>query len=53
MKLREFIPPGKELLLEAKLKQRTANSLTLALDARSGDEVVGGARLLAGSGETQ
>ena len=47
MKLREFIPPAKVLLLEARLKQRSADALTLTLDARAGDEVVGGARLLA------
>jgi len=47
MKLREFIPPGKELQLETKIKQRTVDTITLTVDARTGDEIVGGARLLA------
>jgi len=38
MKLREFIPPGKELQLETKIKQRTVDTITLTVDARTGDE---------------
>jgi 3-hydroxymyristoyl/3-hydroxydecanoyl-(acyl carrier protein) dehydratase len=46
MKLREFIPPGKRLDLEARLKQRTDSSVTLMIGARAANEVVGSARLL-------
>lgn len=53
MKLREFIPPGKDLVLEVRVKQLTDDSVTLMVDARSGDEVVGSARLLAGNVNTK
>jgi 3-hydroxyacyl-[acyl-carrier-protein] dehydratase len=46
MKLREFIPPGANLELEARLKQRTNDSATLSIGARTSREVVSGARLL-------
>jgi 3-hydroxymyristoyl/3-hydroxydecanoyl-(acyl carrier protein) dehydratase len=68
MKLREFIPPGKALVLEARIKQPVGDdvrsrvpggkdlapdSLTLLVDARAGDEIVGSARLLAGTGNSK
>lgn len=46
MKLREFISPGKELDLEARLKQRTDDSATLAVGVRAGREILASARLL-------
>ena len=46
MKLRSFIPPGETLLLEAKLKQHSKESASLAIQARSSKEVVGTAGLL-------
>ena len=46
MKLREFIPPGKSLELEARLKQRTNYSVMLAVGSRSGKDMVSSARLL-------
>jgi 3-hydroxymyristoyl/3-hydroxydecanoyl-(acyl carrier protein) dehydratase len=46
MKLREFIPPGKSLELEARVKQRTNDCVTLTIGARTEKEVVGSARLL-------
>lgn len=46
MKLREFIPPGKMLELEARLKERTNDSATLSVSVRMGGELVGSARLL-------
>jgi len=45
MKLREFIPPGKSLQLEARLKQRTTDSATLTLTVRAGEDTVGTARV--------
>ncbi len=46
MKLREFIPPGKCLELEANLKQRTSDSATLTIAGRSGQDIVSSARLV-------
>jgi 3-hydroxyacyl-[acyl-carrier-protein] dehydratase len=46
MKLREFIPPGKSLELEVRLKQRTNESVMLAVGSRAGKDMVGSARLL-------
>jgi 3-hydroxyacyl-[acyl-carrier-protein] dehydratase len=46
MKLREFIPPGKRLDIEARLKQRSNDSLTLAIGVRAGEELIGSARLV-------
>jgi 3-hydroxymyristoyl/3-hydroxydecanoyl-(acyl carrier protein) dehydratase len=46
MKLREFISPGKNLELEARLKQSEGESLALMMSARIGKETAGGARLL-------
>jgi 3-hydroxymyristoyl/3-hydroxydecanoyl-(acyl carrier protein) dehydratase len=46
MKLREFIPPGKRLDLEARLKQRANDLATLVVGARADEEAVGGARVL-------
>lgn len=45
MKLREFIPPGRTLELEARLKEQTETSATIAIAVRAGEEVVGNARL--------
>jgi 3-hydroxyacyl-[acyl-carrier-protein] dehydratase len=46
MKLREFIPPGKSLELEARLKERTNDSVMLAVGSRAGKDMVSSARLL-------
>jgi hypothetical protein len=46
MKLREFIPPGKALELEVRVKQRETDSATLSLVVRSGREIAGSARVL-------
>ena len=44
MKLREFVPPGKSLELEATLKQRTNDCATLTVGARTAGVVVSSAR---------
>jgi len=46
MKLREFIPPGQSLELEARLKQGAHDCATLAIGARTGKDVVSSARVL-------
>jgi 3-hydroxymyristoyl/3-hydroxydecanoyl-(acyl carrier protein) dehydratase len=40
MKLRSFIPPGTVLQLQTKLKQRTDATANLAVETRSGNEVI-------------
>jgi 3-hydroxymyristoyl/3-hydroxydecanoyl-(acyl carrier protein) dehydratase len=51
MKLREFLPPGRPLDLEAVLKQRSSASAMLLLTAKAGGEMVGSAKLLLGPGD--
>ena len=46
MKLREFIPPGKSLELEARLKQSANESARVTIGSRAGKEVVSSACLL-------
>jgi 3-hydroxymyristoyl/3-hydroxydecanoyl-(acyl carrier protein) dehydratase len=46
MKLRSFIPPGTVLELDAKLKQRSEASAMLALEARTGKDLLATARLV-------
>ncbi len=45
MKLRAWIPPGETLELEARLEERTESALTLTIETRRGQRVVGGARV--------
>jgi 3-hydroxymyristoyl/3-hydroxydecanoyl-(acyl carrier protein) dehydratase len=40
MKLRSFVPPGASLRLEARLKQRSNESATLALETRTNEELI-------------
>jgi 3-hydroxymyristoyl/3-hydroxydecanoyl-(acyl carrier protein) dehydratase len=40
MKLRSFIPPGAALRFEARLKQRSNESATLALETRTNEELI-------------
>jgi len=46
MKLRSFIPPGTVLELDARLKPRSEASATLALEARTGSDLLATARLV-------
>ena len=47
MKLREFTPPGKNLELEVRVKERTDTSaIMLMVRIKAGENVVGSARLL-------
>jgi len=46
MKLRSFIPPGTVLELDARLKQRSEASAMLALEARTGRDLLATARLV-------
>jgi 3-hydroxyacyl-[acyl-carrier-protein] dehydratase len=46
MKLRSFIPPGASLQLQASLKQRTDDSVSLTVETRSGGEVIATTGLL-------
>lgn len=46
MKLRLFIPPGESLRLEARLKQRSQDSASLAFETRTNKELIATAGLL-------
>jgi 3-hydroxyacyl-[acyl-carrier-protein] dehydratase len=46
VKLRAFIPPGELLELEAKVNERAADSVTVAMEIRKGQKMMGGARVV-------
>jgi 3-hydroxymyristoyl/3-hydroxydecanoyl-(acyl carrier protein) dehydratase len=46
LKLRSFISPGQTLSLEARVKERSDSALALALETRSGSEIIATARLV-------
>jgi 3-hydroxymyristoyl/3-hydroxydecanoyl-(acyl carrier protein) dehydratase len=51
MKLRSFVLPGTPLRFEARLKQRTDDSATLALETRTSKEMIATARLVLKAGD--
>lgn len=51
MKLRSFVPPGATLQLEARLKQRAQESVTLNLETRTAKEVIATAGLVLKAGD--
>ena len=52
MKLRSFIPPGTPLRLEARLKQRSPDSASLAFETRTSKELIATTSLLLKAEET-
>jgi 3-hydroxymyristoyl/3-hydroxydecanoyl-(acyl carrier protein) dehydratase len=45
MKLRSYIPPGELLDLEARVVERTDDSVLISIESRAGKKLVGGARV--------